>query len=226
MATDPVISVRGEAVLEVEPEIARIGVTVMARDKDRHRAVARLAERTRAIAAMITDYGDAIEKLESHAIGVRPEFKVAKARENVAGYVASSGFALTVVDFGVLGELVPRLAAAELVSVTGPDWEVRPDSPARREVRLRAARDAIARAGEYAEAFGGRLTGLVEAADTGLMTEQRQGRFVSTSAMAASRLVAADDAPDFDFVPARQVLSAQVDARFTMSPPEFGKREG
>lgn len=58
------------------------------------------------------------------------------------------------------------------------------------------------------------------------MTEQRQSHFVSTSAMAASPLVATDDAPDFDFGPAKHVLSAQIEARFTMSPPEFGQQEG
>ena len=39
MPTEPVISVRGEAVLEVDPEIAVVWVSVMARDKDRRRAV-------------------------------------------------------------------------------------------------------------------------------------------------------------------------------------------
>ena len=39
MATEPVISVRGEAILEVEPEIAIVWVSVLARDKDRKRAV-------------------------------------------------------------------------------------------------------------------------------------------------------------------------------------------
>ncbi len=48
MNSQPVISVRGEARLEVEPEIALLGVTVMAQDKDRRRALKLLAGRTRA----------------------------------------------------------------------------------------------------------------------------------------------------------------------------------
>ena len=167
------------------------------------------------------------QKLESHAVGVRPEFKDAKARENAAGYVASSGFTVTGHYFGILDELVPRLAAAELVTVTGPDWEVRSDAP-RRAGRSGCVPQGTRSRGQVStrKRSAGAVTGQVEAADTGLMTEQRQSRFVSTSAMAASRLVAADDAPDFDFGPTKQVLSAQVEARFTMSPPEFGQQEG
>ena len=54
-----------------------------------------------------------------------------------------------------------------MVTVTGPDWRLRPDSPVYRAARLAAAKDATQRAGEYAEAFGGRISGLVEAADSG-----------------------------------------------------------
>ena len=64
------------------------------------------------------------------------------------------------------------LADADMVSVAGPEWQLRPDSPVYRAARLAAAKDATQRAGEYAEAFGGRVTGLVEAADTGMLTPQ------------------------------------------------------
>ena len=66
MPAEPVISVRGEANLEVEPEIAIVWVMVMARDADRHKAVDLLAGRTGQIGDMIKGYGEAIEKLESH----------------------------------------------------------------------------------------------------------------------------------------------------------------
>ncbi len=65
MPDEPVISVRGEALVEVEPEIAVVWVTVMARDRERRRAVDLLAERTTRITAEIKGYGEAVEKLES-----------------------------------------------------------------------------------------------------------------------------------------------------------------
>ena len=221
MPAEPVISVRGEANLEVEPEIAIVWVIVMARDADRHKAVDLLAGRTGQIGDMIKGYGEAIEKLESQPVNVQPVFSGGKVREKVSGYVARGGFTVTVRDFAVLGDLVAGLAGADMVTVTGPDWQLRPDSPVYRAARLAAAKDATRRAGEYAEAFGGRISGLVEAADSGLMGDTGHPRL-----MAASRALsttAADGAtPEFDFEPATQTVSAQVDARYTMTAPHFG----
>ena len=217
---DPVISVRGEASLEVEPEIAVVWVTVMARDADRHRAVELLARRTGAVSSTIKGFGEAIDKLESQPVIVQPVFKDNRAREKISGYNARGGFAVTVKDFAVLGDLVTGLADADLVTVAGPDWRLRPDSPVYRAARLAAAQDATQRAGEYAEAFGGRVNGLVEAADTGMLTPQRGP--VAFAARAVSGAGATGDGPAFDFEPAKQTVTAQVEARYTMTAPHFG----
>jgi uncharacterized protein len=218
----PVISVRGEASLEVEPEIAIVSVIVQARDRDREKVLRRLADRNKQLTGLIKGYGEAVEKLESGSAHVRPELKEKRAGERVAGYLAQAGLRVTIRDFTVLGELIMSLADAELVTVEGPWWALRPDSPVYREARLAAARDATARAGEYAEAFGGRLADLLEAADTGLLTAPaRQDRWQFSGAMAAGRAsVKAESAqPELDLEPAKQTVSAQVDARFTMTRP-------
>lgn len=222
MPSEPVVSVRGEAVLEVEPEIAVVDVTVMARDKARRRALDLLAERTGQVSALIKGYGDAVERLESKTVTVYPEFKEGRPRERVAGYVARAGFGVTVGDFTVLGELVPALADQEMVAVAGPAWLLRPESPVRRQARLRAAADAIQRAQEYAEAFGGRITGLVEAADSGLLTEPARHPVARSIGLAAKAAAGAAGYAEFDFEPAKQTVRAQVEARFTMTAPSFG----
>ena len=217
---EPVISVRGEASLEVEPEIAVVWVAVEARDADRHRAVERLARRTGQVGDTIKGFGEAVEKLESQPVIVQPVFKDGKAREKVSGYTARAGFAVTVRDFAVLGEFVTGLSGADLVTVTGPDWRLRPDSPVYRAARIAAAKDATRRAGEYAEAFGGRITGLVEAADTGLLAQQH--RPAGMVARAGSMTGGGYEGPSFDFEPAKQTVTAQVEARYTMTAPQFG----
>jgi len=218
---DPVVSVRGEASLEVEPEIAVVWVAVQARDAGRQRAVELLARRSGAVSSTIKGFGDAVEKLESQPVNVQPVFKDGKPREKISGYYARGGFTVTVRDFAILGELVTGLADADLVTVTGPDWRLRPDSPVYRAARLAAAQDATTRAGEYAEAFGGRVNGLVEAADTGLMAPQR-GPVAFAAAARMSASTAGYEAPSLDFEPAKQTVTAQVDARFTMTAPHFG----
>jgi len=217
---DPVISVRGEASLEVEPEIAVVWVTVMARDPDRHRAVELLAGRTGQAGDTIKGFGEAIEKLESQPVIIQPVFKDGRAKEKISYYNARGGFAVTVKDFAVLGDLVTGVADADVVTVAGPDWRLRPDSPVYRTARLAAAQDATRRAREYAEAFGGRVNGLVEVADTGMLTPQT--RHVAFAARAAGAAVGGDQGPTFDFEPAKQTVTAQVEARFTMTAPQFG----
>jgi uncharacterized protein len=66
---------------------------------------------------------------------------------------------ITVRDFTVVGELVASLSDEDLVTVAGPWWALRPDSPVYRDARLAAARDAMVRAREYADAFGGGIAG-------------------------------------------------------------------
>jgi uncharacterized protein YggE len=224
MPTEPVISVRGEAVLEVDPEVALVWVTVTARDRDRHRAVELLAERTKRATAVIKGHGAAIEKLDSGQVSVRPELKEGKPRERIAGYAAQASLTVTVADFAVLGDLVTGLADLEMVTVNGPNWQLRPASPARRDARLAAVRDAVQRAREYAEAFGGTITGLTEAADTGLLAPPPPPpvAFAARGRAARAAPQGGYQAPEFDFEPARQTVSAQIEARFTMTAPSFG----
>jgi len=220
----PVISVRGEAWLAADPEIAVVSVMVQARDRDRRAVLDRLASRNRQVLDLVREYGEAVEKVESGPASAHPEFKPKGDRERVAGYIGQASARVTVRDLSVLGELVARLAELELVTVAGPWWSLRPDSPVYRQARVAAAKDATRRAQEYAAAFGGRLGNLLEAADTGLLTSQgwrSQAAAPAPMAFAAARMGGGHaETPSLDLEPARQSVTAQVDARFTLLPPE------
>jgi len=225
MPGETLITVRGEAQIDAEPEIAVLGVTVEARDKDRPRAVAMLAARTSDLGEMIKGSGEGVQRLESRPVRVQPIFKDVKVRSAI-GFLAQGGFSVTVSDFAVLGELVAALACEDLVTLSGPSWQLRPDSPVHREVRLAAAKDSIRRARDYAEAFGGRIVGLAEAADTGLLDGNSVSHRVMTSG-APGRLRMASreayqDVPEIDLMPAVQTVYAQVEARFLMTHPTLG----
>jgi uncharacterized protein YggE len=152
----PVISVRGEATLEVEPEIAVVSVIYQARDRDREKVLGRLADRNKQLTGLIKGYGEAVEKLESGSVHVRPELKDKRSGERVAGYLAQGG--------------------------------------------------------------------LLEAADTGLLTADAQPAVFRRS-MAGGRAsaMAAPAQPELDLAPAKQAVSAQVEARFTMTRPAPGQ---
>ncbi|MFE2213151.1 SIMPL domain-containing protein [Streptomyces canus] len=219
----PRIAVRGEAHLEVDPEIARIGVTVAARGKDRRTALDDLTRRNTSVLDLLKSYGDAVERLETGSFSVTPELKEHGRGERVHAYHGRVHITAELTDFTALGELTTRLADLELTSVDGPWWALRRDSPAYREARQQAVREAVQRAREYAEALGTSLAALVELADIG--AEDPEPRFVGKASRARSMAYeaqAADTgAAPLDLEPQRQHVHAQVNARFTMAPPRL-----
>lgn len=215
----PLLSVRGEASLEAPPEVADLAIAITARDTSRERVLERLAARNDECLAVLRGYGDALAKIDTSALAIYPELKPGARREQVRAYRGSVRIDVAVVDFTILGELIGRVSDADLTTVSGPWWRLRPDSPVRRRVREEAARDAIVRAREYAEAIGSRLTGLVELADQGLaMDAGRPHPHAAPMALAAR--AAASEPPAFDLEPQTQVVEARVEARFTIAQPQ------
>ncbi len=127
--TTPRVTVRGEAHLEVDPEIARIAVTLTARNTDRRTTLDDLTRRNATTLDLIKGYGDAVEKLETGTLTIRPELTRHGRGERIRAYHGSIQLAATLSDFTVLGELVARLADQELIRVDGPWWALRPTSP-------------------------------------------------------------------------------------------------
>ncbi|MFF0888082.1 SIMPL domain-containing protein [Streptomyces sp. NPDC003456] len=218
----PRIAVRGEARLEVDPEIARIGITVAARGRDRRSALDDLTRRNATVLDLVKTYGDAVERLETGAFSITPELTKHGRGERVRTYHGSVRVTAELTDFTALGELTTRLADLDLTHVDGPWWALRPDSPAHRDARKKAVHEAVQRAREYADALGTTLAALVEIADIGAEDAppaypQATGRMRS-----AAFAGAAEDTPaPLDLEPQRQHVHAQVNARFTMVPPRL-----
>ncbi|MEU0413372.1 SIMPL domain-containing protein [Streptomyces griseorubiginosus] len=218
----PRIAVRGEAHLEVDPELARIGVTVASRGKDRRTALDDLTRRNATVLDLLKSYGDAVEHLETGSFSVTPELKEHGRGERVHAYHGRVTITAELTDFTALGELTTRLADQELTRVDGPWWALRRDSPVYREARQQAVREAVQRAKEYAEALDTSLASLLELADIG--AEDPEPRFVGKASRARSMAYesAADTAAaPLDLEPQRQHVYAHVNARFTMAPPRL-----
>ncbi|MFF4354186.1 SIMPL domain-containing protein [Streptomyces sp. NPDC001530] len=221
----PRIAVRGEAHLEVDPEIARIGITVAARGKDRREALADLTRRNAAALDLVKSYGDAVERVETGAFTISPELNPHARGERVRAYLGRVHITAELTDFTALGELTTRLADLHITRVDGPWWALRPTSPAHRQARQQAVREAVQRAREYAEALDTTLGALIELADIG--AENAQPYAFEAQATRAMRSRSAyggapeDDAAPLDLEPQRQHVYAQVNARFTMAPPRL-----
>ena len=103
-------------------------------------------------------------------------------------------------------------------SKSSSTWGGAPENPV---ARLAAARDAKVRAREYAEAFGGGIAGLIEVADAGLLTSpgEHGSGFQARAGAFAVGLASGASQAELDFEPAKQTVTAQVEARFAMTVP-------
>ncbi|MFD7015435.1 SIMPL domain-containing protein [Streptomyces sp. NPDC059928] len=218
----PRLAVHGEAHLDVDPELARITVTVTARGTNRRTTLDDLTHRNTHIITLVKSYGDAVEKLETSAFSLSPELTKHGRGERVKTYRGTACTSAELTDFTALGELTTRLADLDLTRVDGPWWSLRPNSPAHSEVRRRAVHQAVARAREYADALGTTLAALIELSDPGAEnTAPAYGR--PAAAGMAFRSAAPGSAepttPALDLEPQRQSVHARVNARFIMTPP-------
>ncbi|KUF13898.1 SIMPL domain-containing protein [Streptomyces silvensis] len=218
----PRLAVRGEAHLEVDPEIARIGITVSARGSDRRDALTDLTRRNTTVIDLVKTYGEAVERVETGTFSITPELTKRGKGERVRTYHGRVHITAELTDFTALGELTTRVADLELTRVDGPWWSLRPDSPAHRRARQEAVREAVQRAREYAEALGTTLAALVEIADIGAdNTPYGYGGPAAPGMARAAYGGAPESAPALDLEPQRQSVYAQVNARFTMNPPQL-----
>ncbi|WP_385619642.1 SIMPL domain-containing protein [Streptomyces sp. P8-A8] len=219
----PRVAVRGEARLEVDPETARIGITVTARGKNRRNALEDLTRRNDHVLELARSYGQAVEKLETGAFSITPELTQKGRNEQIHAYHGRVHITAVLNDFTALGEFTTRIADLEMTRVNGPWWGLRPDSPAHATARRQAVREAVQRAREYADALGAQLTALVELADLGAENAAppvpaAPGAMRGRAAFAGA---APEAAPTLDLEPQRQTVYAQVNARFIMSPPKL-----
>jgi uncharacterized protein YggE len=220
----PLLAVRGEAELEVDPEIARIGVTVTARGKDRRTTLADLTHRNATVLDLVKSYGDAVENLSTGAVSIAPELGQRGRGERIRTYHGTVHLTAELTDFTALGELATRLADLDLTRVDGPWWALRTDSPVYRRARQQAVREAVQRAKEYAEALGTTVAAVLELADTGATGGGRprsafDRRAVRFSKAAADAEAAAPEPLDLE--PQRMQVRAEVSAQFTMNPPSL-----
>ncbi|MGW6721482.1 SIMPL domain-containing protein [Streptomyces sp. NPDC054995] len=222
--TAPRVTVRGEAHLEVDPEIARITVTLTARNTDRRTTLDDLTRRNTTTLDLIKGYGDAVEKLETGTLTIRPELARHSRGERIRAYHGSIQLTATLNDFTTLGELVTRLADNDLTRVDGPWWALRPTSPHHATARRQAVHEALQRAREYAEALDTHIAALLELSDTGSVggATFATATYGGAGLMRSARAESAPDAAPVDLEPVRQNVDAQVEAAFTLIPPNLG----
>jgi uncharacterized protein len=206
----PIVVATGEAVREVPPEQAVVSVRSESKGRSRESVLERLTQRSAAIAAVLDQFAAAVERRESAGLHIRPQLK--RRGEEVLAYHGSIATEVIVTDFTVLGDLMLKLGAEELTTVSGPWWRMRPGSRAGTDVRQAAVTDALEKAGEYAAAVGARVDRLVEISDV-----LSGGGFGVGGGM--MRSMAAQDSQSLELEPELQTVQATVKVTVTISEP-------
>lgn len=213
----PVVSVRGEAIRYVDPELAHVSITVSGRDRDKERATTLAAQRQRALHAVIEQWSAALERAETSRVSVYATY-ASERHDRVDAWIATASTAAVLNDLDAIGPFLSAAGAVQSATLAGPSWHVRPTSPVHREARVAAIGDALMRASDYAGAVGAQVTALLEIADHGM-----SGSAVVT--MASARMPTARGGTDgaslaeLDVTPQQQEVRAAVEVRVAISVP-------
>ncbi len=206
--TSPLITVRGEAQLDVPPDRATLSATVHSTGSAASVVRRELAEASEQVRAVVTAAAEAAA-FSTTGLHVGPVLS-ARSGSRVTGYRGSFTSTVEVSDLDALPGLLAGLASLPQTQVDGPWWSLRRDHPAFREARLAAVADARRRADDYAAAFGAAVGAVVEVSD---LDEGLGERPVS----GAVRAMAVGGAPVFDLEPTVQTVVGRVTVRFTMT---------
>lgn len=231
-----VISVRGDAQLEVAPDLATLYGRVMVVETSKAAALQRAASRLDGVLASLRNLGgvpltagDERRPLAWLARSSRSYPRVRwdkehKRRVRTGRIVAEVELLIALRDFALSDSVAAALAGHERYHTEHIGWSVDHDNPGWRQVRSAAIHAAVRKARDYAVALGGAVTGLDHLADVGLLStaadhlpEQR-----ARSAAAFSRRATRRAAPSVN--PEPQLLTAAVEARFSALVPDL--REG
>jgi hypothetical protein len=232
-----VISVRGDAQLEVPPDVATMYGRVRAVEESKAAALHVAAERVDAVLASLRELGgttlvagDERRPLTwlTRSAATHPQARMDKERHRrvrTGKIVARVTLMIQLRDFALSDRLAAALAAHESYQGGHVGWSVDHDNPAWPQVRSDAIAAAIGKARDYADALHATLGSLDHLADVGLLGAPEERSAYQASALSAggfSRRGAQNRVPSLD--PEPQLLSAAVEARFSASGADLGER--
>jgi uncharacterized protein YggE len=229
VSDDVVISVRGDASVVVDPDLAVLDCTLRTNASDKASALASAASHLRSVEAALAGLGGTAATSAAQRIALSWTASSAGTRDELyydrhteqhrpsGQVIATVSVQVRVRALELLPAINSALAHHQRLHVEHVSWHVDDDNPAWPRVRADAIRAALQRARDYAAALGGSVAGVQQIADTGLLGADHQLRNVSFEAAAAGS--GHDDAPRLDPVP--QQLSAVIEARVIASVPEL-----
>ena len=221
MAT--VIAVRGNAEERIDPELGAVSLSVGVSGPEREGALARTNEAHERLLAEVREL-EASGALDTWSAGQlrvwshRPWNNEGKQLPVV--HQTSADVEVVFTDLERLGEWVSAVSLGESVALGGIDWRLTGATRKRTEeaAQRAAVADAVAKAAIYASALGLTNPSPVELADTGLLNVQPVPQGGGERMFAMRAVADTSGGGGAQFTPAKLVIAASVDARFSAEP--------
>jgi uncharacterized protein YggE len=214
-----IIAVTGRAEERIEPELGAVSLTVGTSGGNREPILRSVGESHERLLEEIREL-DASGALESWSAG---QLRVwshrpwnAEGRQLPLVHQANADVEVVFRDLAALGAWVGTVSGTPNVTVGGIDWRLTDATRDRvQESAQRAAvADAVRKARVYAEALGLGTPAPIELADHGMLSEQPVP-MMHKATLARAMVADGGGAPSTEFAPAKLVLEASVDARFS-----------
>ena len=153
----PTITVRGDAVIRVEPDEAMLWITLSAVKDTPGPALSDVSERGTALAAMLDEHGVAKADRSTTGVTVYEDFDHTESGRRSLGHRAISRVSVRLTDPELIGQLITRATRDLAARIDGPRWQIAPDNPVRLDAAHEAAADAQRKAQAYAAGVGAKL---------------------------------------------------------------------
>lgn len=165
--TVPTVTVRGDALLRVEPDEALLWITLSALEDAPGTALADVSARSRTLLTMLDETGVDKSDRSTTGVTVTEEFEHTEKGRRSLGHRALSRVSVRLSDPERIGQLIARATEELSAGVDGPRWVISPDNPARLEAARAAAAAARRKAEAFAEGSGARVGRLLELSEPG-----------------------------------------------------------
>lgn len=220
-STTALLSVRGDASLEVEPDCAVIDCRIRTIERDKQSALAGAARHLDTVRAELERLGGAARTSGTQrmplswlarSFATHDEYSE-NGKRPTGRIIAAVTLTIEVRDFALIERVSSALAADPATQINAVNWTADNDNAGWRQVRTAAITAAIQQGRDYAAALGGALLRIEQVADAGLLDGGRPEHFYRAAAVAASWHE--DESPSLDPQPIE--LNASIDVRLIAS---------
>lgn len=164
--TGPQITVTGEGVVELPPDMATLRLGVVSEARNAADALASNSADMAAVLAFLADAGVAETDIQTSGLTLMPrQDRDAQGRAMTVGFMASNQVTVRVRDLGRLGGLMDAVVREGANRFDGLQFGLSDMSAALAEARIRAVADARAKAETYSAAAGVTLGPIMTIAD-------------------------------------------------------------